>query len=219
MALNVLYFLFNKRWTDRKIKEYLSRKYEKDDVIVIAVHGIFEYYWQSLVRYMKYFDKRGKVVIPFGYDYMGTHAEAVEKLSKEIEAIKKKTGAQIVLLGNSSGSAICAKYLYKNSKLVKELIPLAIAYLPVCKGVAFWWRWLEKTPKEELIFYEKKLNKVKIPKTKISIYAKYDAFIIPKKFRQVKTLKNIGFNTGHFGALYDLEVIKYVYDYILGKNK
>ena len=132
--MNILYFIFNKRWTDRKIKEYLARKYKKDDIIVIAVHGIFEYYWQSLVRYMKYFDKRGKVLIPLGYDYFEPHGDSVKKLAKEIDKIKKKTKAQIVLMGNSSGSTILGKYMYETKgKIIKEFIPLAIAYLPLCR--------------------------------------------------------------------------------------
>jgi len=215
MVINVFYFLFNKRWTDKKIKEYLNRKYKKDDIIVIAVHGIFEYYWQSLVKYMKYFDKRGKVVIPLGYDYYEPHGDSVKKLSKEIEEIKKKTGAQIVLLGNSSGSNILVRYMYQTKgKLIKEFIPLGIANVLTPRGVTFWWtKWIEKTPKKELNFYIHKSNQIKVPKTNINIYAKRDVFIL-KGDRQMKPLKNIGFNTGHFGMLYDLEVIKFVYGYI-----
>jgi hypothetical protein len=75
MAMNILYFLFYKKWVDKKIKEYMSRKYKPDDIIVIAVHGIFEYYWQSLVRYMTYFDKKGQVLIPIGFDYFKPYQE------------------------------------------------------------------------------------------------------------------------------------------------
>jgi YD repeat-containing protein len=215
MAMNVLYYIFNKRWTDRKIREYLNRKYQKDDIIVIAVHGIFEYYWQSLVRYMKYFDKQGKVVIPISFDYLKPHAKSLIDIEKKIYNIRRKTKAQIVLLGNSAGANILARYMYKTQgRLIREFIPLGISTQTKGAGITFWWFWFfEKTPKEELEFYAKKFYKENIPKTKINIYGKHDLFIL-NKYRKVKTLKNIGFDSGHFGILYDLNVIKFVYNYI-----
>jgi hypothetical protein len=39
MAENVIYYLFYKKWVDRKVKEYLDRRYKKDEVIVVALQN------------------------------------------------------------------------------------------------------------------------------------------------------------------------------------
>lgn len=55
MIQNIYYFLTYKKWVDKKIKEYINKKYNNNDEIILAAHGIFEYYWQSFPKYMKYF--------------------------------------------------------------------------------------------------------------------------------------------------------------------
>lgn len=222
MAENILYYLFYKKWVDRKIKEDLSRKYKKDDVIIVAVHGFCEYYWQSFTKYMEYFDKRGKVIIPFEFDYIDPDIKTVEKLAKEVQYIQDKTKAKIVLMGDSVGAIIIGKYLFKyNPSFVKENIPVAGLYdeYKKCKGIAFWARWLIKTPKEEIAEFAKILKTTKIPKTKIALYGKYDIFILPTELRYLPTVNNICFYTGHFGTLYDLEVIRFVYEHIFGNDR
>ncbi|MFH1771079.1 MAG: hypothetical protein ABH828_06010, partial [archaeon] len=180
MALNMYYFVFCKKWVDNKIEEYLLREYNDDDIIVVGVHGIFEYYWQSLVRYMKYFDEQGKVFIPIGYNFFDENNKTIDVIKKQLDDIHSKTGAKIVIIGNSSGAVKASEIMYKhNSSYIQELVPLASIYAPT-RGVAFWWYWIAPDSKKTINDQFEKPNKVPIPKTKISLYGKYDAFVIPR---------------------------------------
>ncbi|MBW2978034.1 WG repeat-containing protein [Candidatus Woesearchaeota archaeon] len=214
MGLNVFYFLFSKHWVDKKIKEYLSRKYNKNDTIIIAIHGVFEYYWQSFTRYMKYFDKKGKVIIPIHYDYTKSFDDATAKVKKQIQEIAKKTKCNIILIGNSSGGLVGAKYMIESKgKYVKEFIPVATFYSREGYGVfAKLIIAVLKEPYKNMPAHEK-LLKQKIPKTKIEVYGSKDIFINRKKLIK-KYIKKQIFPTGHFSILYSPEIIKFIYDYI-----
>jgi len=217
MAENVIYYLFYKKWVDRKVKEYLDRRYKKDEVIVVALHGFCEYYWQSFTKYMEYFDRKGKVIIPVGFDYCEDDKIIVEILAKKLKEIHNRTKARIILIGDSTGAIINAKYLFKyKPDFVSENIPIAGLYEEYKKdrGIAFWARWFIKTPEKDIARFAEKLKKSKIPKTRIALYARYDAFVIPTSMRYLNTAENIGFYTGHFGMLYDPEVIEFVYKHI-----
>ncbi|MFH1769924.1 MAG: hypothetical protein ABH828_00005, partial [archaeon] len=77
--------------------------------------------------------------------------------------------------------------------------------------------WIAPDSKKTINDQFEKPNKVPIPKTKISLYGKYDAFVIPRTASICRNLKNIGFETGHFGMLYNMKVIKYFYNYVFKK--
>jgi hypothetical protein len=217
MIENIYYFFTHKKWVDKKIKEYINKKYTKNDKIILATHGIFEYYWQSFPKYMKYFNKKNKIIIPLKYNYFKSQRECLKDIKNQIESIHKKTNAKIILIGDSLGARILGKYLIEeNPKFVKEFIPISGVWHKIF-GVAFWWYWLDKTPKRDLILWDQDFKNKKIPKTKIALYAKRDAFIYPENKRKLNFVKNIGFNTGHFGMLYDKKVIKYLYDYLYEK--
>lgn len=218
MAENIYYFLTHKKWVDKKIKEYINKKYTKNDEIILAVHGIFEYYWQSFPKYIKFFDKKNKVIIPLKYNYFNSQEECLKEIKNQIELVHKKTNAKIILTGDSLGARLLGRYmLEENPKFIKEFIPISCVWQKIF-GVAFWWYWLDKTPKEELKLWDDDFNNKKIPKTKIALYAKQDAFIYPEKKRLLANVDNIGFNTGHFGMLYDKKVIEYLYNYLYGRK-
>ena len=216
MAENVFYYLFYKKRVDKKIKQYLNRKYKKDDVVVVAIHGVFEYYWQSYPKYMKYFEKKGKCIIPIQYNFFDHQKKSMENIKKQIEDIHKKTKAKIVILGDSDGGFVGAMYmLEKKPNFVKEFIPLTM-YYQMPRGVAFWWVFIKVTPDKFMNYYFNRFKKEKIPTMKINLCAKYDAFILPARVGVSHTAKNFTFDTGHFGMLYDMEVIRFVYKHIFG---
>jgi pimeloyl-ACP methyl ester carboxylesterase len=211
---SIYHYFFSKKWTDKKISKYLKKKYNKDDVVVVALHGLFEYYWQFFPKYIRYFDERKKSFIPIGYNYHQADSDSVEEIKNKIEEVHKKTGAKIVILGSSLGAMIAIKYVLKyNPKFVKEVIPLAGMYDWV-KGITFWGYWIVKTPREEFEYYINKLKKEKIPKVKLAIYAKKDVFVYPNKARILPTVKNVGFPSGHFSLTFSKEVIEFVYSHI-----
>jgi len=211
--MNVFYYLFSKSYVDKKIREYLSCTYKKDDIIVVALHGIFEYYWQSFTMYLKYFDKQGRVIIPICHNYWKPHDEILKKITKDIQNIKDKTKATIVLVGNSDGALLGSQYMYATKgKLIKEFIPIAGPYEKT-NGVAFWWNWIRPTSSSYLAKLYQRLQKEKPPKTKQALYASKDYFVL-EGHRKLLSVKNIPFPTGHFGMLYNKQVIEYLYNYI-----
>ena len=138
---NLWNLIINLGMTKRKMdsinkKNIAKISKNKEDVVNIYLHGILQDYHSFLLSTVNWFQKRGMIIIPIGYDYTKKVKDSAIEVSLQIDSILKRSGAKkINLIGISYGSVV-ARYYSENLngyKKINKLITVGGPYYPIKK--------------------------------------------------------------------------------------
>ena len=169
---NMVFYLSNLGRTKEKIDEInmtnLDEIKEKGLELNIFLHGILQNYHSFLMSTIKWFEKKGTIIIPVGYNFredLDLSSKYVKQTVDSFMQISNKS--KINIIGVSYGGLVCRYYAEElnGKEFIDKLITVGTPYCPVSKNnLAYWFsKFTGGNPDIDNKYIEsmKKINSVK----------------------------------------------------------